>query len=124
MVSRSVKLTIVPKPDRRSRRRTRIEPLSARISDLYRERIPAYILNVSATGLGLTADEPFKINLPVLVECFDLLIVANVRHCIRNPKGLYLLGLEIHKTVDIHGIEQMGGLEWRLACRQRVRTAG
>jgi hypothetical protein len=86
---------------RRTEARLRIEPLPGRLSDLYRERIPVQILNVSRSGIGVKVEECFAIDFPVLIECDDLLIVGNVRHCIKAAKGGYVLGMKIHKIVDL-----------------------
>lgn len=86
--------------DRRSESRTRTEAIPARLTDLYRERVPVSILNVSRSGLGLKVEEHFTVNLPVLIECEGLLIICNVRHCVKASAGGYLLGLKIEKVVD------------------------
>ena len=99
---RQLTLSLVSKSasERRSEVRSRIEPLAARLTDLNRERVPVAILNVSSCGLGLKVDEPFAINFPVLIECDGLLVVGNVRHCIKCSRGGYVLGMRIHKLVD------------------------
>jgi hypothetical protein len=79
---------------------TRIQALPARLTDLYREQVPVEVLNVSAAGLGIKVDERFAIGFPVLIECDGLLIVGNIRHCIKASEGGYVLGMKIHKVVD------------------------
>ena len=112
---------------RRRHARTRIEPLAAYLTDLFRERSPGQIVNISASGVGVKANEPFKVNFPVLVECRGLLIIGNVRHCLKASDGGYLLGLEVHRTVDTLGseiAETHPGLVRRLTCGNRFKTAG
>lgn len=125
---RQPKLRLIPKSpaDRRAEPRTPIQPLAARLSDLYRERLPADVLNVSAWGLGVKSSEPFKANFPVLIECSELLIIANVRHCLESAGGGYLLGLEVHRVVETGGRELLkteADLEYRLTRETRVRGA-
>ena len=86
--------------DRRTEPRVRIDAIPAQLTDLYRERIPVSIVNASRSGLGLKVDEQFTINLPVLIECEELLIVGNVRHCLKATAGGFLLGLKINRVVD------------------------
>ena len=123
------KLSLVQKTanERRIEWRTRIEPLSAAVSDLYRERFSAYVLNVSTSGVGLKTSEKFKVNFPVLIECRDLLILGTVRHCLPSSDGQYLLGVEIHRALDRAGIEverRDRALENRLICQRTMRSAG
>jgi len=80
--------------------RTRTETLPARLTDIYRERVPMLVLNVSRSGLGLKVEDHLMLNFPVLVECERLLIIGSVRHCMRAAKGGYVVGLKIHKIVD------------------------
>ena len=126
---RKPKLSLVSKTpsERRIEKRTRIKPLLSRLSDLYRERLSAEVLNVSSSGLGVKTIEPFKVNFPVLIECCDMLIVANVRHCLRSRDGSYLLGLEIHRMIETDGreiVKTEGFLQRRLTRYIRVRGAG
>lgn len=125
---RQPKLRLVSKStaDRRTEPRTRVQPVPARLSDLYRERLPADVLNVSSWGLGIKSSEPFKVNFPVLIECGELLIVANVRHCLEATGGGYLLGLEVHRAIEKSGRELVkaeASLLTRLAPETRVRGA-
>jgi hypothetical protein len=126
---RKLKLRIVSKSssERRIEPRTRIQPVPARLSDLYRERLSADVLNVSSSGLGIKTGEPFKVNFPVLIECCDLLIVANVRHCLRSTHGSYLLGVEVHRIIELDGrdiAKTEAILQHRLTRDIRVRGAG
>jgi hypothetical protein len=82
------------------------------------------VLNVSTSGLGIKSNEPFKVNFPVLIECLNLLVVANVRHCVKLSDESYLLGLEVHRTVDVNGEEVRDGLRCLATFDRRVRTAG
>jgi hypothetical protein len=87
--------------ERRSEVRIRTAAIRARLSDLYRERVPVVVLNISPSGLGLKVDERFTIDFPVLVECEGLIIMANVRHCIPSVRGGYVLGLRIQKILEL-----------------------
>ena len=89
-----------PPSERRSEQRIRIEPLEAKLSDLYRERVPVSVLNLSNCGLGVKVEDRFTTHLPVLIECAGLLIVGEVRHCMKVASGGFLLGLKINKLVD------------------------
>jgi len=91
--------------ERRSEARTRTETLPARLTDIYRERVPMLVLNVSRSGLGLKVEEHLMLNFPVLVECERLLIIGSVRHCMRAAQGGYVVGLKIHKIVDTESWE-------------------
>ena len=95
--------------ERRSETRTRTETLPARLTDIYRERVPMLVLNVSRSGLGLKVEEHLMLNFPVLVECERLLIIGSVRHCMRAAKGGYVVGLKIHKSVDTESWEVQEG---------------
>jgi hypothetical protein len=86
--------------ERRAHVRSRIEPLTALLTDIYRERMLVTILNVSKGGLGIKVPDRFIINFPVLIECENLIILCNVRHCLKSRSGGYLLGLAIQKVVD------------------------
>lgn len=90
--------------DRRSEARTRTETISARLSDLYRERIPVSVLNVSASGMGVKVEDRFAIGFPVLLECDGLLVLGNVRHCIQVLGGGFLLGLKVQRVVELTNI--------------------
>ena len=91
--------------ERSSETRTRTETLPGRLTDIYRERVPMLVLNVSRSGLGLKVEEHLMLNFPVLVECERLLIIGSVRHCMRAAKGGYVVGLKIHKIVDTESWE-------------------
>ena len=88
-------------PERRWDPRNRTEPLPALLTDLYRERVPVSVLNVSHSGLGIKVSERFATDLPVLIECEGLAIVGNVRHCLRAADGGYVVGMKIYQIVDI-----------------------
>jgi hypothetical protein len=105
--------------ERRSEERIRTTAFPARLTDLYRERVPVIVLNVSESGLGLKVDDRFIIGFPVLVECEGLVILANVRHCMQATEGGYVLGLKIQKTMDA-GVESKCG---RAAYDPRSRQA-
>jgi hypothetical protein len=86
--------------ERRKETRTRTGPIPARLTDLYRDQIPVTVLNISRGGLGVKVEDPFAINLPVLLECDGLLIVAIVRHCITTAIGGFVLGLKTYRIVE------------------------
>jgi len=77
----------------------RLTPQPAQLTDLYRERMPVEVLNLTRSNLGLKVSERFTVNLPVLVEYAGLLVVATVRHCLPAEDGGYVLGLAVYKTV-------------------------
>src|SRR5690349_17230252 len=113
--------------DRRAAIRTRIKPVAAWLSDLYREQYPAHILNVSDSGLGIKSGEEFKVNFPILIECADVFVLGNVRHCVKTADGQFLLGLEIHRAMERSGAEidrSDGTLQYRLTRTQTMRSAG
>ena len=87
--------------------------IPALLTDLYRERVPVWILNASSSGLGIRVEEPLTVNLPVLIECEGLIVVGNVRHCLKMQNGGYLLGMKIQKVVDKQAddaiIDRLGG---------------
>jgi hypothetical protein len=95
--------------ERRREIRLRTEAVPARLTDLYRDRLPVTVLNVSRGGLGVKVQERFIINLPVLLECDGLLIVGNVRHCVKAAKDGYILGLRTLKVVDTSDSETYPG---------------
>ena len=87
--------------ERRTEVRTRIEAIPARLTDLYHDRLPVVVLNVSRSGLGLIALDKFAVDLPVLVECEGLLVVGSVRHCVKAADNTgYILGVKIQRIVD------------------------
>ena len=86
--------------ERRREAGMRTEPIPARLTDLYVENVPVAVLDISRSGIGLKVEQPFKTNLPVLIECDGLLITGNVRHCMRLTKGGFLLGMKIHRIID------------------------
>jgi hypothetical protein len=79
----------------------RNEPIPARLTDLYRERVSVSVLNLCRTWMGVKVRDRFTINFPVLVECDGLLVVGTVRHCMKTAKGGYVLGVAIGKIVDM-----------------------
>ena len=83
-----------------SQAKTRLEPKPAHLTDLYRQRMPVEVLNLTRSSVSLKVSERFTVNLPVLVEYAGLLVVGNVRHCVKADGGGYVLGLSIHKMVD------------------------
>jgi hypothetical protein len=86
--------------DRRREGRTRTEPTPALLTDIYRDRIPVTVLNVSRSGLGVKVDERFDIDFPVLIECEGLLIIGIVRHCMKATGGGYILGMKLDRMVE------------------------
>jgi hypothetical protein len=97
----TLSLTSALKSERRWEPRNRTEALRGYLTDLYRERIPVSVLNVSHSGLGIKVGERFAIDLPVLIECEGLAIVGNVRHCMKASDGGFVIGLKIHQIVDV-----------------------
>jgi hypothetical protein len=102
----ALRMPLSSEAERRAEPRARAGMIPARLTDLYRERVPVWILNASRSGLGLKVEEPFTVNLPVLIECEGLIVVGNVRHCLRIHNGGYLLGMKIQKVVDTLAAEQ------------------
>lgn len=89
--------------ERREEARTRTEGLSARLTDIYRDRLPVAVVNISRSGLAVMVEDKFTVGFPVLLECKGLLIVGNVRHCVNTADGRYVLGIKAQKVVDTTG---------------------
>ena len=85
-------------------RATRDRPLPqaipAWLTDLYRERLPITVAYRSHSVLTTRVEDPFIINFPVLIECEDVAILGNVRHCLKSADGGYILGIKIHKVIN------------------------
>jgi hypothetical protein len=92
-------LSPMPPLDRRREMRSRTAPIPARLTDLYRERVNATLINISQSGLGLKVDERFIIDFPVLVEYDGLFVLGNVRHCLKANAGGYILGIKVTRVV-------------------------
>jgi hypothetical protein len=86
--------------ERRREPRVRTEAIPAYLTDLYRQRVPVVVLDVSRSGVGLKVDERFAVDLPVLLECQGLLIVGDIRHCVPAETGGYVLGMKIHRIEE------------------------
>jgi hypothetical protein len=97
----TLSLALTHVPERKAEPRNGIEPIPARLTDLYRERVPILVLHVSHSGLGIKADERFTVNLPVLIECEDLVIVGDVRHCMSAAGGGFVVGVKIFQVFDV-----------------------
>jgi hypothetical protein len=97
----TLNLALTHDHERRVEPRNRTEPLPAQLTDLYRERVPVLVLNVSRSGLGIKTDERFSLDLPILIECEGLVIVGNVQHCMKAVGGGFILGMKIHQIIDI-----------------------
>jgi hypothetical protein len=108
--------------ERRSESRVRTEGIQARLTDIYRERVPVVVLNLSRSGLGLKVNEHLRLNFPVLIECQGLLIIGNVRHCMKAAKSGYIAGLKIHQVVDTASWESQQTGEDSAPCL--VRSGG
>jgi hypothetical protein len=102
--------------ERRSESRVRTEAIAARLTDIYRERVPVVVVNVSPSGLGLKVNDHLTPNFPVLIECQGLLIIGNVRHCMKAAKSGYIVGLKIHKVVDTASWESQQDSENSAPC--------
>jgi hypothetical protein len=85
---------------RKSEAKARTDAIPARLTDIYVERIPVTVLSMSRCGIGLKVDERFRTDLPVLIECDGLLIVGDVRHCMKVSRGGFVLGMKIQTIVD------------------------
>ena len=78
------------------------EPIPAQLTDLYRDRAPVVVLKATRSILGLAVTDRFLIDFPVLIECDGLLILGNVRHCIRASHGGYVLGIMVSRILEDH----------------------
>lgn len=92
---------------RATRDRPPAQTIPGWLTDLYRERLPITVAYRSHSVLGAKVENPFTINFPVLIECEDVAILGNVRHCLKVADGGYLLGIKVHKVInpcraDIH----------------------
>jgi hypothetical protein len=85
--------------DRRAEQRVKANLSPAKLRDAEGNRVPAVILDVSSSGLGIAINIAMPINTPVIIELNDgYRVFGKVKYCkARSPSGSYSVGIRISK---------------------------
>ncbi len=69
------------------------------LTDCTPQRLQAWIVNTSESGMALRTTTPIPISVPVRVDTEDRILLGEVSHCSQNTDG-FLIGLQLEHVVE------------------------